>query len=193
MKPFNGYEAKKQVAREPLPAGGYVVKVLDVQELTYSWGSVLEISFDVVDGERKGFFAADYKNQTQEDKKWRGKYRLSEPKDDGSEKDKWTKNTFNGAMFAFEDSNEGFRWDWDESKLKGKTVGALFRDKEWEKDNRTGWTTECCKLVPVEDIRQNLFKMPKPKPLAEKPKASAYAAVSGFEEITDDDELPFKL
>lgn len=75
MKPFNGYEAKKQVAREPLPAGGYVVKVLDVQELTYSWGSVLEISFDVVDGERKGFFAADYKNQTQEDKKWRGKYR----------------------------------------------------------------------------------------------------------------------
>lgn len=193
MKPFNGYEAKRQSSREILPAGGYVVKVLDVQEVTYTWGSVLEISFDVLEGDRKGFFAADYKSQTQEDKKWRGKYRLSEPKEDGSEKDEWTKRTFGGAMFAFEDSNAGFHWDWDENQLKGKVVGALFREKEWEMNGNSGWTTECCKLIPVEDIRQNRFKMPKPKPLAEKPKTPVYTSTADFEEIVDDDELPFKL
>lgn len=29
MKPFKGYEPKKIASREPLPAGGYVVKILD--------------------------------------------------------------------------------------------------------------------------------------------------------------------
>lgn len=191
MKKFSGYEAKKQTSREPIPAGGYVVKVLDVQEIHYTWGDVLEISFDVVEGEHKGFFAADYKNNPGEDKKWRGKYRLTEPKDDNSEKDGWTKRTFGGVMFAFEDSNPGFHWDWDESQLKGKTVGALFRNKEWEMNGSTGWTTECCALITADDVRQNLFKMPKDKPLADKKIQKSNSM--DFEEILDNDDLPFKL
>lgn len=195
MKAFSGYEAKKQTAREPLPAEGYVVKVLDVQEIVYTWGNVLEISFDVIEGEHKGFFTADYKNNPGEEKKWRGKYRLSEPKDDGSEKDGWTKRTFGGVMFAFEDSNPGFHWDWDETKLKGKVVGALFRNKQWEMDDRTGWTTECCALISADDVRQNRFKMPKDKPLPEKPMQQPGTGFTGagFEDITDDDDLPFNL
>lgn len=57
MKKFSGFEAKKQAAREVLPAGGYVVKVLDVAEQHYTWGDVLEISFDVIEGAYTGFFA----------------------------------------------------------------------------------------------------------------------------------------
>ena len=194
MKAFSGYEAKKQTAREPLPAGGYVVKVLDVQEIAYTWGNVLEISFDVAEGERKGFFTDDYKANPYEEKKWRGKYRLSEPKDDGSEKDGWTKRIFGGVMFAFEDSNPGFHWDWDETKLKGLTVGALFRRREWEKDGHTGWTTECCSLISADDVRQNRFKTPKDKPLPEKPiQPKTGFTGAGFEDITDDDDLPFRL
>lgn len=55
MKKFSGFEAKKQAAREVLPAGGYVVKVLDVAEQHYTWGDVLEISFDVIEGAYTGF------------------------------------------------------------------------------------------------------------------------------------------
>lgn len=192
MKQYSGYEAKRQATREPLPAGGYVVKVLDAIEKFYDWGSVLLISFDVVEGQHKDFFAADYRNQTQEDKKWRGTYRLRVPMDDGSEKDGWTKNAFNNAMYAFESSNQGFHWNWDESKLKGLLVGALYRNKEWEYDGRTGWTTECCTLVPVADVRENTFKMPKDKPLAKKQPAPRSTARGDFEEIAGDD-LPFEL
>ena len=193
MKPFNGYEAKKKATREQLPVGGYVVKVLDVQEQVYSWGNVLELSFDVVEGPHAGFFKADYDNNINEDKKWRGKYRLNEPKEDGSDMDAWTKRNFNGAMYAFEDSNDGYHWDWDESKLKGKIVGALFRNKEWEYNGRTGWTTECCELIPVQDVRENHFQMPKDKPLKNKP-APKSIMPAGFEEIVDtDDDLPFSL
>lgn len=193
MKPFNGYEAKRKATREQLPVGGYVVKVLDVHEQIYSWGNVLELSFDITEGQYAGFFTADYKNNTNEDRKWRGKYRLNEPKEDGSDMDAWTKRNFNGAMYAFEDSNDGYHWDWDESKLKGKIVGALFRNKEWEYNGRTGWTTECCELIPVQDVRENHFQMPKDKPLKNKA-APKSIMPAGFEEIVDtDDDLPFSL
>ena len=54
MKPYNGYEARKKSVKENLPAGGYVVKVLDAAERRYDWGNVIEISFDVVEGEYTG-------------------------------------------------------------------------------------------------------------------------------------------
>lgn len=38
MKQFSGYEAKKAVTRENLPVGGYVAKILNAEEMSYSWG-----------------------------------------------------------------------------------------------------------------------------------------------------------
>ena len=44
MKPYNGYKAEKPAsAREHLPAGGYVAKILNAEELEYNWGRVLLI------------------------------------------------------------------------------------------------------------------------------------------------------
>ena len=193
MKPFNGYEAKRKATREQLPVGGYVVKVLEVQETENEWGKSLEISFDVAEGPYTDFFMKDYKNQIYEDKKWAGKYYLKEPKDDGSEKDGWTKSTFNNAMYAFEDSNDKFHWNWDESQLKEKIVGALFRNEEWNFNGNTGWKTRCCNFIPAQDVRENNFQMPKDKPLKNKP-APKNTMPAGFEEIVDtDDDLPFSL
>ena len=187
MKPFNGFEAKKSGAREKLPAGGYIAKILNAEVVDYDRSSVLLISFDIAEGERKDFFRTDYKNQDSEDKKWRGTYRLYIPLDDGSEKDGWTKRTFGNAIWAIEDSNLGYHWDWDEATLKGKLVGVLYRNKEWKMNGNTGWTTECCALTSVDDIRQGNFKMPKDKPLKEKSSSSAFTPVD--EENGDD--LPF--
>lgn len=174
MRPFNGYKAERKTAREILPVGGYVAKILNAKEIEYTWGSVLEISFDICEGDYRDFFAADYRGNTDENKKWRGNYRLNVPKDDGSEKDGWTKNTFNGAMWAIEESNPGYRWAWDETTLKGKTVGVIFRNKEWEYEGKTGWTTEAGILDTVENIRSGKFKSLKDKPLKAKPAAPAF-------------------
>ena len=183
MKAFNGFEAKKQGGeREKLPAGGYVAKIMNAEEISYSWGSVLLISFDVIEGEYKDFFRRDYQENANEDRKWRGTYRLTIPKDDGSEKDEWTKRTFGNAIWAIEDSNRGYTWDWNEAGLKNKTVGVLFRNREWEMSGNTGWTTECCKLTSADDIRNGKFKMPKDKPLENKPADS-------FVDITKDDGM----
>ena len=119
MKPFGGYKAERQTAREQLPVGGYVAKILEAKELEYDWGNVLMLSFDIIEGEHKDFFKADYNAQQHEDKKWRGTYRLNVPKDDGTEKDGWTKNTFNGAMWAVEQSNPGLSLGLGRGQLKG--------------------------------------------------------------------------
>ena len=121
MKAFNGLEIKKSVgASEPLPAGGYVAKILNAKVEEYSWGEVLVISFDVAEGEYKDFFSKQYKENTREDKKWKGNFRLTVP-NEGNQYFDSQKRAFGNAIWAIEESNPGYHWDWNEAALKGKS------------------------------------------------------------------------
>ena len=190
MKAFNGLEIKKSVgASEPIPAGGYVAKILNAKVEEYSWGEVLVISFDVAEGEYKDFFSKQYKENTREDKKWKGNFRLTVPQESNQYFDS-QKRTFGNAIWAIEESNPSFRWAWDENALKGKMVGVLFRNYEYDVEGRQGWSTECCTFVSVEDVRTGNFKQPKDKPLRNKDTSSA--TVNNFAPIDDVDySLPF--
>ena len=190
MKAFNGLEIKKSVsASEPLPAGGYVAKILNAKVEEYNWGEVLVISFDVAEGEYKDFFSKQYKENTREDKKWKGNFRLTVP-NEGNQYFDSQKRTFGNAIWAIEESNPSFRWAWDENALKGKMVGVLFRNFEWAMEDRTGWSTEACTFVSVEDVRTGNFKHPKDKPLRNK--AANNIHTSNFSDLDDlDAELPF--
>lgn len=178
MRAFSNYKAEKAAAREPLPAGGYVARILNAEVVTYKGRDEdyekLVISFEISEGPYKDFFQKDYDAQTGEDRKWRGVLRLNVPVDDGSERDGWSKRSFGNAMWAVEASNPGYHWDWNEAGLRGKTVGVLYRGREWEMTDsqgeyRTGWTTECCAFESVDTIREGGFKMPKDKPLKKSP------------------------
>lgn len=196
MKKLNGYaQAKAYTDIERLPVGGYVLKILNVDYKEYDWGDVIILSFDIAEGEHKDFFKNNYSEQTGEDKKWKGTYRLNVPKDDGSEKDEWTMRRFKTIISNFEGSNVGYHWDWDEQKLKGKLIGALFNNKEYNFNNRSGFFTNCHSLVPVEKIRSGNFEIPADTLLKN---GSAFKAVptdndDGFMDIPEgaDEELPF--
>lgn len=173
MKPVNNWDQVKAASdRQQLPKGGYVCRIMNGEIKTYNGtkGTFerLEISIDVAEGEFKDFYATDYRGQNQEDKKWRGVLRLYVPKDDGSDMDEWTKSKLKAATNAVEDSNQGYHWDWNEAGLKGKLVGCLIRNEEWEYNGRTGWNTKPFKLVPVSDIKNGKFEIPKDKPLNKK-------------------------
>lgn len=190
MKQFSGFEAKKQSnGREILPAGGYVCEIKSAKEEDFSWGSRLVLAIEVVEGKYAGFFKKDFDSNDREDKKWRGTYRITIPADDGSERDGWTKRTFGNLMYSIENSNPGYHWDWDEKGLKGKKLGVLFRNKEWEMNGRTGWTTEAAGSCTVEDIRENTFRLPKDKPLKDRPVENQ--ADSGSGTVEDESDLPF--
>lgn len=161
MKPYNGFDRNNTYKDgERLPAGGYVLKIMEAKEVENDWGQTLVISFDIAEGEYKDFFARNYKAQQGEDKKWKGTYRLPIPKDDGSERDAWSIKRFNTVIVNLEDSNSGYHWDWDEKKLKGKLIGGLFNNKEYSFNGRHGFFTNCHSLISVEKIRSGKFEIP---------------------------------
>ena len=190
IKRFSGYDAAPTASpREKLPAGGYVAKILNAAIVEYSWGSVLVLAHDITEGEYAGFWKADYDSNEREDKKWRGNLRITLPKDDGSDKDEWSKRSFNNLIWAVEVSNPGYAWNWNESSLVGKELGVLYRNKEWAMNGQSGWTTEACSVVSVDAVREGSFRIPRDKPLANKPASSATPTFTALPD--DDGELPF--
>ena len=192
MKRFD-VDIKRSVSNEPLPAGGYVAKILNAEVKEYTWGEVLVVSFDIAEGEYKDFFANQYKANTNEDKKWKGNFRITVPQESNAYFAS-QKRMFGNAIACIEESNAGYHWNWNEAELKSKMVGVLFRNYEYSvmQSNGTvneGWSTECCTLTTVDDIRNNKFKMPKDKPLKNKPATTTNTA--DFTEIDGSDDLPF--
>lgn len=188
MKRFDVEIKRSGSAGDPLPAGGYVAKIMNAEVKEYTWGEVLVISFDIAEGEYKEFFAKQYRDNTNEDKKWKGNFRLTVPQ----EGNRWydsQKRSFGNCIACIEESNSGYHWNWDEKSLLGKLVGVLFRNYEYDIDGRQGWSTECGTFVSVDDIRNGNFRQMKDRPLKNKPAETKPAAIE-YEEIEDDD-LPF--
>ena len=186
MKKFNSYDNVETYQDiEKLPAGGYIIGILDAEEKEESWGTVLVLKFDIAEGEFKNYYSNQYRNSQIENKKYKGVYRMNIPKEDGSEQDVWTARRFKTDIAAVELSNDGFHWDWDEKKLVGKLVGAVFFEKEYEFNSKTGMFTALHSLKNAEAIRTGKFKVPEPKMLKK-------AAANVFEDLPiDDGDLPF--
>ena len=199
--PHNWNEVKEFSDRAKLPLGAYVCQVKQCRVLDNDYGSQLAILFDISEGEYKGFFADEFAANQQQDKKWKGVLRVWLPKDDGSDKDELTKSILKGMVTAFENSNLGYTWNWNEKSLEGKQIGILFRNEEWEYDGKSGWAVRPFRSISVSSVREEKFTLPKDKPLAKKSGAASYQAPSpsylppsdtnGFVRVDDDDELPF--
>ena len=191
MKAFKDYdkiETFKDFPKLPVDAYICVIKAAEEKE-TSKGGNMLEISFDIAEGEYKNFYADDYRNNSNTDKKWKGKIRIFVPTDDGSEDDAYTKKRFKTAITAIEESNDGYHWDWNETALKGKKLGVLYRNEEWEWSGKTGWRASPFRIINTDDVYDGNFKIPDDKPL--KKSNSVSASATTFEELSDDEDLPF--
>lgn len=199
--PHNWNEVKEVSDRAKLPLGAYVCQVKQCRVQDNDYGSQLAILFDISEGEYKGFFADEFAANQQQDKKWKGVLRVWLPKDDGSEKDEFTKSILKGMVTAFENSNLGYAWNWNEKSLEGKQIGILFRNEEWEYDGKSGWAVRPFRAISISSVREEKYTLPKDKPLANKSGAASYQApapsylppsdVNGYVKVDDDDELPF--
>lgn len=200
-KPNNWNEVQEFTDRPKLPLGAYVCKVKQVAVQNNGYGDQLCILFDIAEGDFSGYFNNDYKNNQNQNKKWKGVLRQWLPKDDGSEKDEWTKRSFKGMVTAFEKSNPGYQFDWNENSLVGKFVGILFRNEEWDYNGKHGWAVRPFKAISIDSVRNNDFTMPNDKPLKNASDApsgystnysDATASYGNFAELEDDDDgLPF--
>ena len=191
IKKFGDYETTQSYKEyDPLPKGGYVIKILGAEVCESSYGQYIKLSCDIAEGEYSGFYSNDYKNQQSDNKKWHCNYLLNVPNDDGSERDDWTKRKFKTVIEAIEDSNNGYHFDWDEQKFKGKIVGGLFNEREYEDSNRNiRRTVNLAKICSVDKIRSGKFTLPGDKLI----QSSAKKSMDGFMTLPDgaEEELPF--
>lgn len=195
IKRFGDYETTKAYGDiQSLPKGGYVLKVLGAEVCNNSVGQYVKLGCDIVEGEYANFYANEYKNQQSEDKKWHCNYLLNVPNDDGSEKDGWTKRRFKTVIEAFEEANPGYHFDWDENKLKGKLIGGLFNEREYQTtDGSVKRTTNLAQLCSVEKVRSGKYQLPEDKLLSTNTASARATSGSGFMNIPDGlgDSLPF--
>lgn len=200
IRRFNDYEQTKAYGNyEQLPKGGYVLRIMDVKARQSKNGEYLFISADIYEGDYIQFFAREYKNQQSEDKKWHCNYLLNIPTDDGSEQDGWTKRRFKTFTEALEDSNSGYHFDWDEQKFKGKLIGGLFNEREYEaNDGQIRRATNWGGVTSVENVREGKYTLPKDRTIdrsyAMPAAVPSNQATDDFMDVPDgiDEELPFK-
>ncbi len=181
-----GYEQAQAIAgeRQEFPAGGHVLKIMGAKEtLSSTKKPMLELSLDVAEGEYKDFFMKSYKADTRAEKKWGCKYyQMLTPESAGF---------FKGLVQDIEASNN-FTWDFDETRLKGKLIGMLFRREEYQRTKGgTGFVTKPFQPRAVSVIREGKFTIPEDKLLN---KSSAGYNDLNFEPDygpLDDEHMPF--
>ena len=184
-----------------LEPGGYVLKIMAVKVEDTQWGTKLAFQFDIAEGEQKGFFKKLYDATPDEweSKKWKGSYRLKVPKNEGDDaKFRKSLGFYKSQLEAFEKSNGNLvinaEQDWDEQKLKGKLVGAVFNEKEYNYNGKHGMFTQCKRFVSADDIRSGNFTVPKPDMLngdAPATPSPINTDLSDFVEVESPDGVPF--
>ena len=126
-------EAKGMDDFKPLPIGAYecVIKGAMLNHNEQSGKNTFKVAVDIATGEYKDYFQKRFDNNTNENKKWDN----NAVKYLGYEGDNIA--YFKGFLTCVENSNIGYKWDWDETKLKGKKICGIFQYEEYEKQDGT--------------------------------------------------------
>lgn len=190
-----------------LPAGAYIgaVKGAKLETISTTAGTTfdrLSLMLDVTEGEHKDHYLQQFKAQSggQYEAKWKGTIRFTIPQA-GSQFENWQKKALEHLAWCLQDSNPGYTWDSDETKLKGLKIGFSVRERDWimERDDQiqTGTTTEIGRVESIKKVAAGVVKPMKKKELsdADKEKLRAWQneEMATNNQMTEvyDDELPF--
>ena len=162
MQKFSDYDSTKVnnfEKREKLELGGHICKIFEakVEKFTTKDNQefeqlVLKIDIEEPD-EQAGFYQRRFAEDAKADAlnaKWKGYFRVSVPKDDSLDTIKSAFKTFTTSV---EESNPGYKWDWEENTLVGKIFGGVFGLEEFmTPDGRTITFSRCRFARSVEKV-----------------------------------------
>lgn len=184
MRKINNWEnIKENNGFEKLPVGGYIVKILNVQDVAEK--EYLKVSFDIAEGDKKGFFKKQYDEDTRQDKKWPNAGSFVRSYKSTAE------SMFKGFANAVENSNKNYTFDFNEKSLVGKQVGIVVGLEEYV--NQKGAVCErtyVSAVRSVDTIKKGDFKIPETKKLDPTKTASTTKPAEPFVNPFSDDAAP---
>ena len=183
MKAFEGFKPEAPRTSFPmLPAGAYAGVIRDVRIDGNEPDQSLVFCLEVTEGEYAGYYTKRYQHDAERAKsggdfaaKYKGVYRLRIPNSANtySRNIEWDIRNFNNAIWAVEQSNPGYHWDWKEQLLKGKQIGFSVRDAVYQGNAYT----EIGRLEDINAVRAGRVKPMKPRDPEKAAGASISAAV----------------
>lgn len=161
-KPKDFDTARSYEEFERIELGGHKLVIKDVSVVqTQNGAQQIQINYDTSKGDRQPeFYAAAYRADTRNPKKWGGSTRLFIENYDGT-----TNRQFKTFCTAVEDSNPGFKIAWGTqfcAQFTDKSVGGVFGLEEYR--NAAGKKTAIHKLFwfrKADNIEE--IEIPKPR------------------------------
>lgn len=158
---------------ETLELGGHYLEIVGA-ELREGVGAngpwqAVRIAFDThITDSQPGFFrrafdrAKQWAEQDGEKPKWpnsgTGMVFIPQADADNRQIGRW-----NGFVKTLETSNPDWKWDLDTDSLRGKLIGGVFREEEWEYEGRTGMSVRLAWFCEVESVPE--ARIPEPRML----------------------------
>lgn len=190
---YQGFEAKKSGGYVQLPpAGAYIGQILGVkveQNFAKDHDQIV-LMLDITEGDYKGRYMEVYNDQKEryQDVKYKGTLRITVPEPNDGDDKAWIKGVFQGNLWAVQDSNDGYEWDWDETKLKGKKVGFSVRNRQYTYNEQDRTTTEICRLESIKEIKAGRVKPAKDR---DSRKAETDSGDKNFTDVSATVDVPF--
>lgn len=153
-------EVKDFEEYEKLELGGHACIIRSAELYTGMSGNEslrIQVDIDTTD-EQAGFFQKQFDNNTRTDKKWsNGATKYYSTKEENL-------SMLKSFITAVENSNKGFKFNMDESKLKGKKIAGVFGLEEYEKQDGTiGTATKLTQIRSIDKL--DSIKIPRVKKL----------------------------
>ena len=165
-----------------MTVGGKICTIVNAYETTTKKTNqpMLAIEFDIAEGEEKGFYEAA---QQQYGGDWRGVYRQGTLDKDGN-----CSPFFKGMISAIEESNDRYKFDFNEKTLIGKKFGGVFGEEEYEaRDFTIKTAVKLMHIRSTDAIRKGNFKIPPKKTVS----ATTQPPVDNSLTTIESDEIPF--
>lgn len=173
-----------------LPAGGYVCRILNVGvDSTQNGSTFIKLQIDIQEGKYAAHFTKlwNASKNSQYKRKWKGVYKIFLPVNHGdAEKYKKAIAFYKGQVNSITRSNGmpelNMEAGYDPDVFKGKLVGVLFREVEYDIDGKKGTFTEPAFLTDAAKIRSGDFQIPEMRrlqPQATNPFAAATQPTGG--------------
>lgn len=148
---WNEIEAKGMEDFKALPIGAYecVIKEANIHKNEQTGKESFRVAVDIASGEYKDYYQNRYDSNNNANKKWDNnatRYLAFEGDNVAY---------FKGFITSVENSNVGYTWDWDETKLVGKKICGVFQYEEYEnQEGKKGVKVRLNKFRSLDKIKE---------------------------------------